>query len=386
MEAYVGRVGSLVLFLVLTLVGCSDAHTVAGPGAGGAQGATPPASRSPADADIDRYLDRVLPPGAGITVAAARGGELTHCAGRGLADRAAKTPATCDTVYDVMSITKQFTAAAILKLEMSGRLRVSDRIGAHLGSVPEDKRAITLRQLLAHTAGLPESLGDDYDPLSRQELLAGVMKARLRSAPGAEFRYSNVGYSLLAAIVEKVSGQSYERYLADHLFKPAGMSHTGYVLPAWKRERVAVEYDRHGRPRGRPMDHPWAPDGPSWNLRGNGGMLSMARDMFRWHRALTGDGVLSATARRKLFAPQVRVPELDGAYGYGWVVVDSDDGRVAWHDGGNDWSLATVAEFRRGKIMVFWVSNHAYQKGKWNLEDDQMKLTHGIAERLRRRA
>lgn len=381
-----GRLGSLVLLVVLALVGCSDVHTVAGPRSGHGKAGEAPASRDPADPDIDRYLDRVLPQGAGITVAAARGGELKHCASRGYADRAAKTPATCDTVYDVMSITKQFTAAAILKLEMSGKLRVSDRIGAHLDSVPEDKRAITLHQLLTHTAGLPESLGDDYDPLSRSQLLAGVVKTPLRSAPGKKFRYSNVGYSLLAAIVEKASGLSYERYLAQSLFRPVGMTRTGYVLPTWTREQVAVEYDQHGRAQGRPMDHPWAPDGPSWNLRGNGGMLSTAQDMFRWHHALTDDSVLSTTAKKKLFAPQVRVPQLDGAYGYGWVVVDSDDGRVAWHDGGNDWSLATVAEFRREGILVFWVSNQAYQKGEWNLEDDQMKLTHGIAERLRRGA
>ncbi|WP_409235202.1 serine hydrolase domain-containing protein [Streptomyces sp. PA5.6] len=191
------------------------------------------------------------------------------------------------------------------------------------------------------------------------------MKARLRSAPGKEFHYSNVGYSLLAAIVEKVSGQTYERFLAEHLFRPAGMTRTGYVLPDWDRAQVAVEYDRHRRAQGRPMDHPWAPDGPYWNLRGNGGMLS-------------------AATKRKLFAPQVRVPELDGSYGYGWVVVDTDDGRVAWHDGGNDWSLATVAEYRRERIMVFWVSNHAYQKGKWNLEDGRLELSRGVAERVQR--
>ncbi|WP_055546223.1 serine hydrolase domain-containing protein [Streptomyces kanamyceticus] len=340
--------------------------------------------RDPVDRAVDRYLDKTLPKGPGITVAAARGGELRHCAGRGLADRAKKTPATCDTVYDIMSITKQFTAAAVLRLETDGRLRTSDRIGAYLGRVPEDKRGITLHQLLTHTAGLPESLGDDYDPLSRAGLLAGAMKARLRSAPGKEFHYSNVGYSVLAAVVEKVSGLRYEHFLAERLFRPAGMTRTGYVLPSWDRARVAVEYDRNGRAQGRPMDHPWAPDGPSWNLRGNGGMLSTARDMFRWHRALMGDTVLSEAAKRKLFAPHVRVPELDGSYGYGWVVIDSDDGRVAWHDGGNDWSLATVAEFRRDKIMVFWVSNHAYQKGKWNLEDGQLELTRGVSAGLTR--
>ncbi|MET8684884.1 serine hydrolase domain-containing protein [Streptomyces sp. NPDC004732] len=380
------RLGSLVLLLVLALVvGCSNLHTVAGAGTGGGragEGAPVPSDRI--DPAVDRYLDEALPEGPGITVAAARGDRLKHCAGRGLADRAAKTPATCDTVYDVMSITKQFTAAAVLKLEMAGKLRVSDRIGTYLGPVPADKRDITLHQLLTHTAGLPESLGDDYDRVSRAELLAGALKARLRSAPGKEFHYSNTGYGVLAAIIEKVSGQSYERFLAEQLFRPAGMTRTGYVLPAWQRAQVAVEYDRHGRAQGRPMDHPWAPDGPYWNLRGNGGMLSTARDMFRWHRALVGDTVLSTTAKRKLFAPQVRVPELDGSYGYGWVVVDSGDGRVAWHDGGNDWSLATVAEFRRQRVMVFWVSNHAYQKGRWNLEDDQLKLTHGVAERVRR--
>ncbi|MDG4858126.1 serine hydrolase [Streptomyces sp. T-3] len=378
------RLGSPVLLLVLALVGCSDVHTVPGAETGGGKGREVSTRWDRVDPAVDRHLDGALPKGPGITVAAARGGELKHCAGRGLADRAENTPATCDTVYDVMSITKQFTAAAILKLEMSGKLRVTDRIGTYLGGVPEDKQDITLHQLLTHTAGLPQALGDDYAPLSRAELLAGAMKARLRSEPGKEFHYSNVGYSVLAAIVEKASGRSYERFLAKRLFRTAGMTRTGYVLPAWKRAQVAVEYDRHGSAQGRPMDHPWAPDGPYWNLRGNGGMLSTARDMFRWHRALTGDTVLSQAAKRKLFAPQVRVPELGGAYGYGWAVIDSDDGRVAWHDGGNDWSLATVAEFRRDGIMVFWVSNHAYQKGKWNLEDDQLKLTQGVAEQIRR--
>ena len=376
------RPGSLVLLLVLALVGCSDVHTVAGTGAGGGKEAATPA-RDPIDPAVERFLDEALPEGPGITVATARGDELTHCAGRGLSDHAAKTPATCDTVYDVMSITKQFTAAAILKLEMTGKLHVGDPIGTYLGSVPDDKKDITLHQLLTHTAGLPQSLGDDYDPLTRAQMLDQAMKAPLQSGPGEEFHYSNLGYSLLAAIVEKVSGQSYERFLAQHLFRPAGMTRTGYVLPDWKRAQIAVEYDRNGRPQGRPTDHPWAPDGPYWNLRGNGGMLTTARDMFRWHRVLTGGTVLSTAAKQKLFAPHVRVPEVDGAYGYGWVVIDSDDDRFAWHDGGNDWSLATVAEFHRNKTMVFWVSNQAYRKGKWDLEDDHVELTQDIADRIR---
>ena len=80
----------------------------------------------------------------------------------------------------------------------------------------------------------------------------------------------------------------YEEFLAEQLFEPAGMTQTGYVLPEWDPEDVAVEYDAQGRPQGRPYDHPWAADGPFWNLRGNGGMLSSARDMYRWQLALAG--------------------------------------------------------------------------------------------------
>ncbi len=285
-----------------------------------------------------------------------------------------------------MSMTKQFTAAAIVKLEAMGRLRVSDPISRFLGvgrPVPEDKRAITIEHLLTHTSGLVEALGDDYDPLSREELVSGALSSRLRSDPGEEFHYSNTGYSVLAAIVEEASGETYEGFLARHLFAPAGMEQTGYVLPRWPRHLVAVEYDSKGRSKGRPFDHPWAADGPYWNLRGNGGMLSTAQDMLRWHRALLGEEILPARARDKLFEPRVSEPGSEDSYGYGWVVRDTPDGPLAWHDGGNDWSLGLVSRSLRDGVLVFWVSNHAYRDGKWNLEDQAEELTLGIAERVR---
>ena len=136
--------------------------------------------------------------------------------------------------------------------------------------------------MLTHTSGLVDVLGGDYERQTRGSMLAGALESELQARPGAEYAYSNVGYSVLAAIVEKASGIGYEEFLAKHLFAPAGMTQTGYVLPDWEPGQVAVEYDRQGRPHGRPLDHPWASDGPYWNLRGNGGLLSTARDMFRW--------------------------------------------------------------------------------------------------------
>ncbi|WP_181958340.1 serine hydrolase domain-containing protein [Nonomuraea deserti] len=351
----------VLLMLVLAMTACS------------------PAAGEP----LAAYLARTLPEGPGGTVVTARGDRIVHCQGFGLADRAAGTPATCDTVYDVMSITKQFTAAAILKLETMGRLRTSDPISAHLGPVPPGKRQITVHHLLTHTAGLPEALGDDYDVLSREDMLAGALASEPLSAPGERFHYSNLGYSVLAAIIEKVSGLGYERFLAEHLFAPAGMTSTGYVLPRWDRGQVAVEYDARGGSRGRPYDHPWASDGPYWNLRGNGGILSTARDMFRWHRALTGGTVLTDGAKEKLFTPYAPMPDSEESYAYGWSVLDTGDGRIAWHDGGNSWSLATYARSLNDGVMTFWVSNHAYRDSRWNLEDLEPDLTLGLLDRAR---
>ena len=130
--------------------------------------------------------------------------------GYGLANRASGAAWTPDTVGNIGSITKQFTAAAILKLEAMGRLKVSDSMAAHLPGVPADKAGITLHQLLTHTAGFPGDLGGrDDEPIGRDELVARVLAAPLARAPGQGFDYSTRA-TACAAIVERVSGTGYE--------------------------------------------------------------------------------------------------------------------------------------------------------------------------------
>jgi CubicO group peptidase (beta-lactamase class C family) len=334
---------------------------------------------------IEAYLDATWPEGAGGTVLTARDGELVTCQGLGMADRQARIPAGCDTVYDIGSITKSFTAVAVLTLQMRGELDVTDPVTAYLGPAPDDKAGITLHHLLTHTSGLPEAVGDDYDPMTRDELVAAAMDAELVSEPGAAYHYSNTGYSLLAAIIEKVSGMGYEEYLAERLFAPAGMTRTGYVLPAWEPGTVAVEYDRHGTPHGRPFDHPWAEDGPHWNLRGNGGLLSTAEDMLRWYRALQDDTLLDQHAKDLMFDTHVRQPHQEGIfYGYGWSVGTVDGhGRIATHNGGNDWSLSRYFTLPDDGVMVFWASNRAYRDGQWNLGRRDAEMSLRLAELTR---
>ncbi len=228
---------------------------------------------------------------------------------------------------------------------MAGKLKVEDTLGRFFPEAPADKAAITLHQLLTHTSGLRDTFGEEYDPVTRQELLRRVFASRLLGPPGRRYRYSNGGYSVLAAVVEVASGETYDHYLRGRLFAPAGMRHTGFRLPARELALAAHGYTADGD-WGTPLDHPWAADGPYWDLRGNGGILSTTGDLYRWHLALAGDRVLSRPEREKYIKPYVsegRWAKTD--YGYGWSVGKSPTGKLeVSHIGGN---AAFESDFRR---------------------------------------
>src|SRR5205085_8611691 len=172
-------------------------------------------SSTPTQRDLGSRLDEFLrgeeARGFSGAVLVDKEGRVILSKGYGLADRARGTRITEDTIFNVGSLAKQFTAAAILKLEMSGKLKTQDLISKYFDGVPEDKRAITIHQLLTHTSGLPrEHSANSYDPANRDEMVRRVLALKLKSAPGAKYEYSNTEYMLLAAIIEKVSGQAYE--------------------------------------------------------------------------------------------------------------------------------------------------------------------------------
>ena len=293
-----------------------------------------------------------------------KGGATLLRKGYGIADRDNGVAYDAGTVFSIGSITKQFTAAAILKLEMQGKLQVDDTIGKYFKDVPGDKQAITLHQLLTHTSGLESDFAGDYDPVLRDDYVKRIFASTLRTRPGEAFHYANSGYSLLGAIVEIVSGVSYERYLRDNLFLPAGMRDTGYTLPTWPPARIAVGY-RDGKRWGRITEKPWAKDGPYWALRANGGIHSTLDDMLRWHVALSGDKVLSASAREKMF--RRHVAEGGGAdtwYGYGWSIGASAwGGRLVEHNGGNGIFFADFLRYVDDDLVVILSTNDSEVRG-----------------------
>ena len=274
----------------------------------------PPRPRAQVIAEIDNDLrERAARGFAGVVLLEQNGTILLH-RGYGLADRAAARPITVDTGFDIGSLVKPFTCAAIFKLEGAGKLHRSDTLGRFFANVPADKASITVEQLLAHTSGLPDfvdraskpvrySTDDndpDYEPVSRDEIVRRAMGAKLLFTPGQKSEYSNLGYSLLGAIVEIASGQPYERFVNAAVFRPAGMTRTGYLLPGWTRAQLAVGY-KGSRAWGTPLDHPWLADGPSWNLRANGGMLSTAEDLRRWLDALEHDKIFTPAEKAAFF-------------------------------------------------------------------------------------
>jgi CubicO group peptidase (beta-lactamase class C family) len=285
---------------------------------------------------IDHYLQKAEANGYAGSVLVARGENIILAKGYGLADRENKVKETAETVFSIGSITKQFTGAAILKLEMMGKLSVGDPISQYFGEVPADKKEITLHHLLTHSAGFQGALGDDYDPIDREAFIKLALGSKLLFRPGEKYEYSNVGFSLLGIIVELVSGKNYEDFLYEELLKPAGMERTGYLRPGFNKSELAVGY-RDGKRWGTAMDRPWRAEGPGWHLRANGGILSTVGDMHRWYLALKKDTILSVSAKQKYFAPHIKEYE-DGNsfYGYGWVTqVNKRGANLIWHNGGN---------------------------------------------------
>ncbi len=347
-----------LLNLPLILAGVLACASSGGPALSSSSAAV--AGQSELGAGLDAYLQRTVPFGiSGAFLVATGDGVILH-EGYGLSDRERRVPITAESVFDIGSITKQFTAAAILKLEEQGRLRVTDSIGRFFEDVPADKSSITIHHLLTHTSGLEGDLGRDYEVMPRDSLVRLALASELQWAPGTRYDYSNLGYSLLGAIVELTSGQPYERYLNDNLLRPAGMTRTGYRLPQWTPEELAVGY-RRGVRWGTPLDHEWAEDGPWWHLRANGGILSTMGDLHRWHRALESDLVLSAESRAKLFTPHVAEgPSGLFHYGYGWVIFASPrNTKVIAHNGGNGYFYADFFRYVEEDVVLILATNDA---------------------------
>jgi CubicO group peptidase (beta-lactamase class C family) len=291
-------------------------------------------------------------------VLAVRNGVPVFEASRGLADAARGTPVDSATIFSIGSVTKQFTRAAILKLEEQGRLSLGDSIGRFLPGLPADKRRITIAQVLDMRAGFHEyhdtprdTVPADHQRVGKAEAIRRIAAQRLLFAPGTRRAYSNSGYTLLAAIVEAAGGTSYERYVRTTFLEPLGMASTGfYGEDRWADARMA---------RGRGQVAHGAVNAPhrwprvSWVLMGAGGMVSNARDLWRFVEGVRAGRVLGPAAVARLYPRDPAVYAGGNDFGFGMVVLEFDGGRdvVLANTNAGDGRIAVgarVAEVMRG--------------------------------------
>jgi len=311
---------------------------------------------------VRAYLSRLEGFGFSGAALVAKDGRVLVETAHGLADRKSKTPVRADTIFDIGSVTKQFTAAAILLLESDGKLRVTDPLAKYLKGVPADKAGITIHHLLTHTSGLAMGFGGDYEKVSREAVVSRAMASELQSPPGQRHAYSNAGYSLLAAVVEVASGQSFETFLRERLFRPAGMSTSGYFFTGRDEGRLARGYEG-GEDWGIGAEKAAATGGDFWNLLGNGGVHSTVGDMYKWMDALQKGKVLSKEAREKFFRPHVLVSadyRKSGSplyYAYGWYVWKRPGKTLIFHLGGNGVFNAAVRYHLDERAVVIYASN-----------------------------
>lgn len=270
-------------------------------------------------------------PGAAVVVAI--GDSIVFGRGYGLADVEHGLAVTPATAFRLASVTKQFTAAAILALVDDGRLRLDDRLGDLLRDVPTYAREVRVRHLLAHTSGIPDYEpilgGDDGPQVKDHDVLTLLQRAnKLYFAPGTSWRYSNSGYALLALIVERVSDERFAGYLRHRIFERAGM-------PTAVAHEDGVDTVAH-------RAYGYSPNAGGWRrtdqsrtsaVLGDGGIYASAEELAHWSDALDRNTVLSAAMFSTATTPVTLPSGASTSYGFGWFLDEFLGHRRQRHEG-----------------------------------------------------
>lgn len=316
---------------------------------------------------IDRYIriemkKRQIP---GVALAVIKDGRLVKRKGYGLANVELNVPVTSDTVFDLASLTKQFTATAILLLAEEGKLGLDDKIGRYLPNAPATWDAITVRHLLTHTSGLNFS----YLPMREEAWLSDYKAALLfeyaaklpfKFAPGDGWSYSNQGYVLLAMIIEKVSGKRYGDFLRDRIFTRLGMNATR-MLDQWEivLNRAAGYTLRGGKLAHIRRSSQIEPGGPE-------GMLSTVEDLAKWDAALNSEGLLKLASLDQMWTPVKLNNGLTHNYGFGWFLDEFRGHRMVGHPGGTGTHILRLPEDTLTVIVLSNIGDTA-ESDPWSL-------------------
>jgi CubicO group peptidase (beta-lactamase class C family) len=308
---------------------------------------------------------------AGVSVAVVQGADTLLLKGYGLVDLewGVHTPVDAKASYEIGSVTKQFTAAAVMQLVEEGKLDLDADMSDYLPEFDSRGRQVPLRRLLDHTSGIKgytemAVFGElAMKALPRDTLVSMVEKEAFEFEPGTALIYNNSAYFFLGLIIEEVSGQPYEEYVQEHLFAPLGMDDSYYCSESAIRPGRAHGYDgsQEGLVRKRYLNHSWP--------YAAGSLCSTAGDLVRWNQALHGGEVLSEASYREMITPQ---PLEDGTpvrYAMGLGIDDRGGRRTIAHGGGINGFLSDGRYYPDDDLIIVVLQNSTGLLGPGSLGD-----------------
>jgi CubicO group peptidase (beta-lactamase class C family) len=292
--------------------------------------------------ELDSYFGSLVAENklSGVVLVAKNGVTVASKAA-GLANKDTNAPIDLNTKFNLGSMNKMFTAVAIAQLAQAGKLSFTDNVGKHLPDYPNKEVAdkVTIHQLLTHTSGMGMYFGEKF-AAQREKLLTIAAHLPLFAGdplafpPGEKFQYSNAGYMLLGAIIEKVSGQDYYSYVQEHIYTPAGMNDTGFYEPGKEIPNLAIGYTKMS-PDGKPQEEVRDNTGIR-EVKGGpaGGGFSTAPDLVKFQQALFSYKLLDKAHTEVVTTGKVEGPRGMGKYGYGFGDNDLGGKHSVGHNGG----------------------------------------------------
>ena len=288
------------------------------------------------------------------SIIVAEHGKIIYENGFGVADIGHDITFTPSTPCYLASLTKQFTAMAIMILAGQKRLSYDDALSKYFPEFPPYAQTITIQHLLHHTSGIPDyvRLGLEHPGLTNQEVVQALVRQdTLRFRPGDKFEYSNSGYILLAMIIEKVSGVPYRVFLKEHIFNPLGMAET-FVYDASHPDipGKARGYNRFG-------------DDADYDLLtyGEGGIYSSAEDLYKWDQALYTDKLVESSTLAMAFVRPTLNDGSASSYGFGWAITEDQGQTITSHAGRYGGFNTYIKRFTRDHTTIIFLTNHDFK-------------------------
>ncbi len=291
----------------------------------------------------------------GAAVAVVRNGKIVKAEGYGLASVEFNIPATKETVFEIGSVSKQITAAAIMLLAEDGKINTDAKISEYLPNTPESWKNVTVRNLLTHTSGIKSYTGiatgfELTKRLKRDQFIKAIGAYPLEFTPGERYNYSNSGYNLLGFIIESVTGKSYWDFVRERIFRPLGMNSTFDRDPQFVIKNRATGYEwENNRLFGRDYD--------LTDVFSAGAIVSTVVDLTKWDAALRNETLLKRTSIEKMWTPFVLNDGKSNPYGFGFNTADFRGRRLISHGGQTAGFAANISRFVSDDLTVIVLTN-----------------------------